>query len=1047
MEPLQRIGLFHLVAVLYGVGSLVGCCDAFKFALVPKSIDNIFFDVSRDGCIDRAQALSASEDFPEIECIYTGPTIENRDVYGVEQARMVDELIEGGEIDGLSISITYAETMRPMIKKAMERNIPVVTFDSDDPESGRSSYIGTDNFFLGEQLGKVLKQIQPEGGTYAIVTNTSPNIVERELGVRSTLDKVTDSVPSVWKEVEGPPLDMLGNNTYAIELMRELAQRTDVTAIIPVMGGPMFLSDLWSDLVAEFPEVIFVVGDGLAVQLELMARAKVQGLVAQLPYEMGVISVDTLLTLSTLQVTGQSSTIPDFQGTNVLEHVQVPLVLPELIVNQNHLGLLSILGFTLAGIVTCTGLGFVVWAIKKRNVRVVAVAQPPLLCMVSIGVIIMGTSLIPLSFDDSSEDYTPRKGQIQCMSVPWLGFLGFTTAFAALFAKLHRINSMINSAATSMGETNRAKKSQVNTKDVVLPLVVLLSANAITLFVWTFVDPLKYTRVNAEGVDPWNRIIATYGQCTMERPWPYVSVLGTLNIGVLIIAIVEAYRARKIASELAEAKHFGIALLSMLQVSLLGIPLMAVVRDDPQAYYLTLCLLVFIVCMVVLLVIFIPRIVHARQYENKSNTSQRKMISQAVKESMNPTRDSSRDSKRSSNGHFATQETDEAVIKKLVSQALEESLGYARDSAVPTDTESNDPRRRISSGDEELIKKISNVVQESLDQTRRSLSEHFSDESGNDQTTKISNTAFDLPDISELSVSDEFMVNQRRSRVVGLASIEEETSLRFGRGGDGKPLGEDQAPLRPDRAESQFEESSKSFALSFGSSAREDSSKSFGPSIRTLSTVTSNESSFVAPPLWKETKFQGGQPDSKSPSAPARRVSVEDQAPLRQDHAPLRPDRVESQFEESSRTIDAGFGGEDTSKSIGRTSVAATSSGGSSSGATRDGQSFGTSISSISTNQLLSTTIAGLPPQMMSQGGSRTSFGSMLSNQSSVVPPPVQKETKFEGSSPNKNTAPSAPSRRESVQDPNDSFLLAGNLSTGSLLNPPKTQSPPPPIE
>jgi len=277
------------------------------------------------------------------------------------------------------------------------------------------------------------------------------------------------------------------------------------------------------------------------------------------------------------------------------------------------------------------------------------------------------------------------------------------------------------------------------------------------------------------------------------------------------------------------------------------------------------------------------------------------------------------------------------------------------------------------------------------------------------------------------------MVNQRRSRVVGLASIEEETSLRFGRGGDGKPLGEDQAPLRPDRAESQFEESSKSFALSFGSSAREDSSKSFGPSIRTLSTVTSNESSFVAPPLWKETKFQGGQPDSKSPSAPARRVSVEDQAPLRQDHAPLRPDRVESQFEESSRTIDAGFGGEDTSKS--------------SSGATRDGQSFGTSISSISTNQLLSTTIAGLPPQMMSQGGSRTSFGSMLSNQSSVVPPPVQKETKFEGSSPNKNTAPSAPSRRESVKDPNDSFLLAGNLSTGSLLNPPKTQSPPPPIE
>jgi hypothetical protein len=68
-----------------------------------------------------------------------------------------------------------------------------------------------------------------------------------------------------------------------------------------------------------YPNITLVVADGLPEQLELLGRRKAQGLVAQLPYERGVWSLNSLGTLAT----STSTRLPEFQGTNVLEHVLV----------------------------------------------------------------------------------------------------------------------------------------------------------------------------------------------------------------------------------------------------------------------------------------------------------------------------------------------------------------------------------------------------------------------------------------------------------------------------------------------------------------------------------------------------------------------------------------------------------------------------------------------------------------------------------------------------------------------------------------------------
>lgn len=618
-----RLALLLLIASVFSSTAAANAAKKYKFVLAPKSADNIFFDAARDGCMDRARALG------NIECIYYGPTVFEKT--GVLQATMLQELLDNHtDIDGISISVRGAEFMRPVIDAAIERGIPVITFDSDDPQSKRVSYVGTDNYFFGEQLGKVLKQIHPDPGTFAIISDTPQNIVDRENGVRDVL------LREGWVEVAESPQYEEGNGTLAIEQMRYVANTVkDITAIIPVMGAPMFLENPWKELVEEFRNVTFVVADGLPLQLSLLSQNYGHGLVAQLPYEMGSKSVDTLLALkqameanegTAMAATVPTDMFPDFQGNNVLMHLQIPLVLPKLIVNENHLGNLSIIGFTLFAVIAAMAIGCVIWTWTNRRLGVVKMAQPGFLMMIAIGNLVMGSTIVPLSFDDSKDNYTESRGVAQCMSIPWLAFLGFTITFSALLAKTWRVNQLFRNS----GQFQRVK---VTAGQVGKPFLLLFFANTAVLTIWTILDPLQYERLDMPGTDGWNRVIATYGTCRSENATPYVSVLATLNVLVLGIANWQAYRARNIKSEFSEAHYIGITMASLLQATLIGVPLLALVKDLPQAFYLTLVFILFTVTMVILTLIFVPKIAYTKLFKEKSAKSQRRLIQESIADS------------------------------------------------------------------------------------------------------------------------------------------------------------------------------------------------------------------------------------------------------------------------------------------------------------------------------------------------------------------------------------------------------------------------------
>ncbi|MDA9498550.1 sugar-binding protein [Bradyrhizobium sp. CCBAU 11357] len=263
--------------------------QTYKFAVVPKAMNNPFFDVARDGCLKRAKELG------NVECIYKGP-IEHEPA---TQAQIIQDFITQ-KVDGLAISVADVAAMTKSIEAATAAGIPVITFDADAPGSKRLAYIGTNNKDFGLALGKQLLQLRPEGGKYAMVSGGpgAKNLAERVDGVREALKG------SKWVEVQGSPTFCNDDSALAVQQMSDLRTATpDLAAIVPVGGWPMFAPEGYKAFVNKNKKDIdagkftLVVADTLKMQLELLRDGYSNALTGQRPFEMGEKSMDTLLAI------------------------------------------------------------------------------------------------------------------------------------------------------------------------------------------------------------------------------------------------------------------------------------------------------------------------------------------------------------------------------------------------------------------------------------------------------------------------------------------------------------------------------------------------------------------------------------------------------------------------------------------------------------------------------------------------------------------------------------------------------------------------------
>ncbi|KAL7549918.1 hypothetical protein ACHAWF_013171 [Thalassiosira exigua] len=277
--------------------------------------------------------------------------------------------------------------------------------------------------------------------------------------------------------------------------------------------------------------------------------------------------------------------------------------------DRNLIGNVRAVGWALGGLVVLMALGFTAWVAYNRKNRVVKMSQPMFLSMVCFGVLVLSSAIFPLGIDDSVA--TVRGCDAACASIPWLVSTGFSFVFAALFSKLWRLNRVFSAAKTFRAVV-------LKEKDVLRPLAVLMSLNFVLLLSWTLVDPLRWKRVYVDE-------LTSYGRCVAEgSAWKgFISALALLNFVALLVANIQAYKARFITDELAESKYIGLTTLSMLQIFVVGVPLLVIVYDNPSAYFFVWTGIIFVVSTSILMLIFAPKVMTVRERKNQGPTGTR----------------------------------------------------------------------------------------------------------------------------------------------------------------------------------------------------------------------------------------------------------------------------------------------------------------------------------------------------------------------------------------------------------------------------------------
>lgn len=270
--------VFFLTALIGCTVKLLGENDKPKVVVVLKELDSQYWKIVKGG---------VEKGFRDFNI--DGKVIATDDGLAEEQNDILEDVLKE-KLDVLIVSPISSSNI-PILGRFDENNIPVLLVDTDDPWENKTSYIGTDNFELGRKAGKLLaSQLQPGDEVALPLFNeflTNQVYSERIKGVKSSLE---DAGVKVVAETV----------TLQDELFSVKKAMKNILQHHPEVKGVFAVDDLVAlrvlEVIQEHGYKMPVVGaDGIIKMVDLIADETLPGTVAQNPYDMGYISVETAM--------------------------------------------------------------------------------------------------------------------------------------------------------------------------------------------------------------------------------------------------------------------------------------------------------------------------------------------------------------------------------------------------------------------------------------------------------------------------------------------------------------------------------------------------------------------------------------------------------------------------------------------------------------------------------------------------------------------------------------------------------------------------------
>lgn len=236
-----------------------------------------FFNWAYAGMVDAAKALG-----PHVKVELQGPAEWDATL----EARAVEQLI-AKRVDGIIVTAGEANTLIPAINKAVDAGIPVITFDSDSPDSKRLCFAGTENYNAGWEAGKAIVEWLDGQGEVGISTFPGPDHLKQRLdGFEDALAQLASGLKiAATVNDEG---DVAKAET---QITAMLQANPDITAIFCAHGNPgPGAAAAVRNLDLQGKVQIMGFDFGMPV-IELIEKGEIRGTVGQNPYLMGYMGM------------------------------------------------------------------------------------------------------------------------------------------------------------------------------------------------------------------------------------------------------------------------------------------------------------------------------------------------------------------------------------------------------------------------------------------------------------------------------------------------------------------------------------------------------------------------------------------------------------------------------------------------------------------------------------------------------------------------------------------------------------------------------------